>query len=56
MAMQFAKRGYVCAIVEYRKGWNPVSPDQLVRTGTILNAAYKGQQDTKAAVRFFRPR
>ena len=54
MAMQFAKRGYVCAIVDYRRGWNPLSPNQLVRTATILNAAYKGQQDTKAAVRFFR--
>jgi hypothetical protein len=54
MAMQFAKRGYVCAIVDYRRGWNPLSPNILVRTGTILNAAYKGQQDTKAAVRYFR--
>ncbi len=54
MAMQFAKRGYVCAIVDYRRGWNPLSTDILVRTGTILNAAYKGQQDTKAAVRYFR--
>jgi len=54
MAKQFAKRGYVCAVVDYRLGWNPFSTDQIVRTGTILNAAYKGQQDTKAAVRFFR--
>lgn len=53
-AKQLAKRGYVCAIVDYRKGWNPVSPNQIVRTGTILNAAYKGQQDSKTAVRFFR--
>jgi hypothetical protein len=54
MAKQFAKRGYVCAVVDYRLGWNPFSTNQIVRTGTILNAAYKGQQDTKAAVRFFR--
>jgi hypothetical protein len=54
MAKQFAKRGYVCAVVDYRLGWNPFSTDQIVRTGTILNAAYKGQQDTKAAVRYFR--
>jgi hypothetical protein len=53
-AKQLAKRGYVCAVVDYRKGWNPVSPNQIVRTGTILNAAYKGQQDSKTAVRFFR--
>jgi hypothetical protein len=54
IAKQLAKRGYVCAVVSYRQGWNPVSPNQIVRTGTILNAAYKGQQDSKAAVRFFR--
>lgn len=54
IAKQLAKRGYVCAVVEYRQGWNPVSTSQIVRTGTILNAAYRGQQDSKAAVRFFR--
>ncbi|MCB0819338.1 MAG: T9SS type A sorting domain-containing protein [Bacteroidetes bacterium] len=54
IAKLMAKRGYVCIVAEYRKGWNPVSPSQLVRTGTILNAAYKGQQDSKAAVRFMR--
>ncbi len=53
-ARQLAKRGYVCAVVDYRKGWNPVSQNQIVRTGTILNAAYKGQQDSKTAVRYFR--
>jgi len=54
MAKLLAKRGYVVAVIEYRLGWNPTSPDQVVRTGTILNAAYKGMQDSKAAVRFFR--
>jgi len=54
MAKLLAKRGYVVAIIEYRLGWNPTSPLQVVRTGTILNAAYKGMQDSKAAVRFFR--
>ena len=54
MAKLLAKRGYVVAVIEYRLGWNPTSPSQVVRTGTILNAAYKGMQDSKAAVRFFR--
>ena len=54
MAKLLAKRGYVVAVIEYRLGWNPTSPNQVVRTGTILNAAYKGMQDSKAAVRFFR--
>ena len=54
IAKQLAKRGYVCAVADYRKGWVPVSPSQIVRTGTILNAAYRGMQDSKAAVRYFR--
>jgi hypothetical protein len=54
IAKQMAKRGYVVAVIDYRLGWNPVATDQVIRTGTILNAAYKGQQDSKAAVRFFR--
>lgn len=54
IAKQLAKRGYVCGVIEYRLGWNPFAPQQVVRTGTILNAAYKGMQDSKAAVRFFR--
>lgn len=54
IAKSMAKRGFVVAVIDYRLGWNPVSPDQVIRTGTILNAAYKGQQDSKAAVRFFR--
>jgi len=54
IAKQLARRGYVCAVIDYRLGWDPTSSLQVVRTGTILNAAYKGQQDSKAAVRFFR--
>ncbi len=54
IAKQLARRGYVCAVIDYRKGWNPIAPDQVVRTGTILTAAYRGQQDSKAAVRYFR--
>lgn len=54
IAKQLARRGYVCAVIDYRKGWNPIAPDQVVRTGTILTAAFRGQQDSKAAVRYFR--
>lgn len=54
IAKQLAKRGYVCAVVNYRLGWNPLTTEQVERTGTLLNAAYKGMHDSKAAVRFFR--
>ena len=54
MAEQLAARGYVVAAYSYRLGWNPVSPDQDVRTSTLLQAAYRGIQDTRNCVRFFR--
>ncbi|MCB9231773.1 MAG: T9SS type A sorting domain-containing protein [Bacteroidia bacterium] len=54
MATQLAKRGYVVAVYDYRLGWNPVSPSQDVRTGTLLNAAYRGIQDTRTVLRYFR--
>lgn len=48
---QFAKRGYVAVAVDYRLGWNPISQDLDVRTGTLLNAVYRAIHDMKQAVR-----
>jgi alpha/beta superfamily hydrolase len=48
-----AKRGYVAIAFSYRQGWNPVGT-QEERTGTLLNAAYRGIQDTRTAVRWVR--
>ncbi|MDI1353771.1 MAG: T9SS type A sorting domain-containing protein [bacterium] len=54
MCKRFARRGYVAVAADYRLGWNPLSTNQDVRTGTILNAVYRGIQDAKNCVRFFR--
>lgn len=54
LCTRFAKRGYVAAAVSYRLGWNQISFDNNVRTGSYVNALYKGVQDAKSAVRFFR--
>ena len=54
MCVQFAKKGYVAVAVDYRLGWNPVSTNQDVRTGTLLNAVYRSVQDVKNCVRFLR--
>jgi hypothetical protein len=54
MIERLVRRGYVVASVNYRLGWNPISPDQDVRTETLINAAYRGVQDSHAATRFFR--
>ncbi|MBK7963971.1 MAG: hypothetical protein IPK10_00725 [Bacteroidetes bacterium] len=57
MCSQFAKRGYVAAAMSYRLGWNPSATGttaQDIRTGTLLQAVYRGLQDAKACVRYFR--
>lgn len=53
MCTQFAKRGYVAVAMSYRLGWNPTG-NQDVRTGTLLNAVYRGIHDAKTCVRYFR--
>ena len=50
---QMAKRGYVAASVNYRLGWNPLSTDENVRRGTLLQAVFRAIHDTQSAVRFF---
>ncbi|MFM9028721.1 MAG: alpha/beta hydrolase fold domain-containing protein, partial [Bacteroidota bacterium] len=49
LCQTFAKRGYVCASIEYRLGI-PFPPSQTGAT----QAVYRATQDMKAAVRFFR--
>ena len=51
---RLAKLGYVVASCDYRLGWNPTSTDQAVRVNTLINAAYRGVQDCRTAVRYFR--
>ncbi|MEL6593531.1 MAG: hypothetical protein AAFQ68_25750, partial [Bacteroidota bacterium] len=53
-ATRMAKRGYVVAVFTYRKGWNATSADAEVKRATILQAAYRGIQDARACVRYFR--
>ncbi len=54
VAQQLARRGYVVACPDYRLGWNPISDIQDERTNTLINAAYRGVQDSRAVARFFR--
>ena len=51
---QMAKRGYVAVNINYRLGWNPLSGDENVRRGTLLQAVYRAIHDTQSAVRFLR--
>lgn len=54
MCEQFAKRGYVAASINYRLGWNPLSTDENVRRGTLLQAVYRALHDCQSSVRFLR--
>ena len=54
MCTRYAKKGYVVAAVDYRLGWNPLAATQQERTVQLIQAAYRGVQDSRTAVRFFR--
>lgn len=54
IANRLAKRGWVAVSMDYRLGWDPLATDQETKANTIINAAYKGMQDVKACVRFFK--
>lgn len=47
LATEFAKRGYVCASIDYRTGMWPIDSTNAVK------AVVRAVQDMKAAVRFF---
>lgn len=51
---RLARRGYVAASVDYRTGWNPLATTQPERALGLIQAAYRGLQDGRNAVRYFR--
>jgi hypothetical protein len=51
---RLAKRGYTAIAATYRLGWNPLSSDSDVLTGTILKASYRGIQDVRTCIRNLR--
>ena len=54
MARRLAKLGYAVAVCTYRLGWNPFGETQPDRAESLINAAYRGMQDARTAVRFFK--
>lgn len=54
IANRLAKLGYVVAVINYRQGWNPYDPNELIRRYFLINAAYRGVQDISTYVRYFR--
>ena len=53
LANRFARMGYVVAVPNYRLGWTK-SGTQDTRTETYVQAIYRGMQDAKACIRWFR--
>jgi len=57
MAVRLAKMGYVVAVADYRLGWNPLASGatgELTRRATLINAAYRGVQDLRTCIRYFK--
>ena len=54
VANRLAKTGYVVAVADYRTGWNPLAASQDERTLGLIQAAYRGMQDTRTCIRFFK--
>lgn len=54
IARALAIRGYVVAAIDYRTGWNPTTTNQEAATEQLLKATYRGMQDVRNAVRYFR--
>ena len=51
---RLAKMGYVAVSADYRLGWNPLAETQPERALGLINAAYRGLQDVRTCVRFFK--
>jgi len=51
---QLARRGYVAASCTYRLGWNPLAQTQPERALGLIQAAYRGLQDGRTAVRYMK--
>lgn len=54
IATRLARMGYVVALTTYRLFWNPLAAQELTRRFLLINAAYRGVQDARTAIRFFK--
>jgi hypothetical protein len=54
ICQRFARMGYVAASADYRIGWNPNLVQEEARRLTLINASYRGIQDVRSCIRFFK--
>ena len=51
---RLARAGYTAAAVDYRLGWNPLAATQPERALGLIQAAYRGVQDGRTCIRYFK--
>jgi hypothetical protein len=51
---RLAKMGYVATSIDYRLGWNALASSDVQRRFGIINAAYRGIQDLRTCIRYFK--
>ena len=54
IANRLSKMGYLVASTDYREGWNPFLTTQPERALQLIQAAYRGVQDVRTAVKYFK--
>lgn len=54
VCMRLARMGYVAVSADYRLGWNPLAQTQPERALGLINAAYRGVQDARSCIRYFK--
>jgi len=54
VCLRLARMGYVAVSADYRLGWNPLAQSQPERALGLINAAYRGVQDARSCVRYFK--
>lgn len=52
--VRFAKLGYTAVAADYRTGWDPTNSSQTARVYTLINASYRGLQDLRSCIRYFK--
>lgn len=54
LALELAKRGYVAISYYYRQGWDALNDNVTAQTQSLLQATYRGIQDSRTLARWLR--
>lgn len=54
LCTRLARRGFTAVALEYRTGWNPLTPNLIDRREGFIRAFYRGLIDVRSGLRFLR--